>query len=185
MTDLSDNQLSTLRAIAAAGVNYLRAKPKTPVYAQLASKGLIEYNPNDVDEDGKHPYRLTPSGQAHLDGLAPAPVATQEATTMSDAPKFSLGVVSLPTVSRSSAGKSIYPFDKLTTAPEGPNSFFVPTGDRKNPSKSYGSIVSNQNKHAGFKKFTLRTVEDGEPWGHPGEKGVAVFILADEAPAAE
>lgn len=189
--DLTENQFQVLKDIkeGAESGSFQMAKPKTPVHAQLVGKGLIEYNtdPKAADENGKVPFRPTTEGMNYLmenqhpdmnpvaasdemNTAAPAPTAT---------PNFGIATVPMPSVTRG-GGSTKYPVEKLTVG----QSLFVEVGPEiKNPSKKFGSVATNANKrfngeHGGdVRKFTVRTIKDGAPWGEQfaGKSGVAVF----------
>jgi hypothetical protein len=66
-----------------------------------------------------------------------------------------------------------YGFDKLAIG----ESFFVactPDGFKK-----LSSVVSNRKRLLAPKSFVIRRVEDGAPWGKPGEKGAGIWRVAD------
>lgn len=91
----------------------------------------------------------------------------------------------IPAPVRNSA-QSKYPFDTLNNS----QGFFVKEGgDVKDPSKSFGSMVSNANKKYkvpdDYRHFTARTMvldsKHAKMFGHPvGTRGVAVFRLKAE-----
>lgn len=173
--ELSENQTAILVKVKAAQDtgNFDMAKPKTPAYAQLVGKGLIESNPAMADANGKQPFRLTTQGLQYLMENQTSQ-ATETAT-----PDFTIASVPMPSISRGTGATSKYPFDKLANG----QSFFVPAEGRKNLSKTLGSVVGSRNKKAtGNVRFTTRSIEDGAPWGKPGVKGVAIF-RNDEKPA--
>lgn len=171
----------------------------------LLAAGLIEQNPNAdaLDEHNNRQTRATTAG-IEFSQKNPAPaVAASLAPAAKEKPVFAMGVVDIPEIKRGGGEKpSVYPFDELGVKGDGkPNSFFVPaTTDRPEPAKALASTVSGATRrHAvedgtkevtakdgtkkivpnmkATRKFVIRAVEDGAPWGEQfkGVKGAAIY----------
>lgn len=178
--------------------------------ADLVAAGFAEGpNKDIVNPDNKKAfaYRATPAGVAALEddsapvdpaGVPAAAPAADQAPAPTPAPAPAAGAASttanafkvvrgikMPSVTRKEEGDSKYPFALLGHDENGDgDSFFIPAPDKKSPSKSYGSVVSQANKTYGEKKadfrhFTSRTTT-GDNWDTgdgklKGVKGLAVF----------
>jgi hypothetical protein len=182
MTDLKDAvraSLTTLIAATDTAPNYLFAKPAD--MKELVDAGYAEGNPDLKNPNAKTEiaFRVTDAGRAAATG-------TQAATK----PTYVIAKVAMPSIARQNSEGSKYPFASL----EPEQAFFIPS-EAKNASKSFGSLVSAENKKyakndASYRRFTSRTMTgdafdpDGK-LGLKGKKGVGVFRLsaAEEAKA--
>lgn len=151
MSTISANQAKKLAEIveattdAARGFVYMTEKS----VKVLVDAGYAECNKEITDGAGNIAVRATKAGLEY--GTAPA--ATEEGTTTMNteataapaAPRsFAIETgVAIPSIKRSGAAASIYPFDKLEVG----QSFFVPaTDEMPNPGKSLASTVSSASK---------------------------------------
>jgi hypothetical protein len=155
----------------------------------LANLNFAELNPNGPNDQGQIQARATQAGiEAHGEAPAAAPVKTSFAL-VADIP--------LPTSSgRGGRGGETYPFDQLAVG----QSFFVPNTEAKpKAAKSMASTVSSATaryavevpgetrvdrkgntvpKTEETRKFVVRAVEDGAPWGHAGVAGAGIWRTA-------
>jgi hypothetical protein len=149
MSNISANQAKKLAAIAEAtndparGFVYMTEKS----VKVLLDAGLVECNNAMQDGNGNVAVRATKAG---IDALAsPVEPETNEGTEIMDTPAATAAPfaiedgVKIPSIKRSGAAASIYPFDKLAVG----QSFFVPaTEAMPNPGKSLASTVSSASK---------------------------------------
>ena len=150
MSNISANQAKKLAAIAEAtndparGFVYMTEKS----VKVLLDAGLVECNNTMQDGNGNVAVRATKAG---IDAsTSPVEPETNEGTEIMDtlvttaAPSFAIeDGVKIPSIKRSGAAASIYPFDKLAVG----QSFFVPaTEAMPNPGKSLASTVSSASK---------------------------------------
>lgn len=198
--------LALLAAICAAnsgspGYTYVSEADAKP----LLEKGFIEQNPSAdaVNDKGERQTRATDAGIAFSKENPPA--AESAAKEPKAAPVFALATVDVPEIKRGGNEKpSVWPFDKLGVkgnAEGAPNSFFVPsTPDRPDPVKALASTVSGATRKYSVqdgtktvkakdgsektvpnmkaqRKFVIRAVQDGAPWGeqYKGVAGAAIL----------
>lgn len=193
-----------VKATAEHGFLHVDEKEAAP----LVAAGLIEVNPSMKDEVDNVAARAimaqqSNDNQAGANEAAPNTntEGTQAMTAQSPAATpaktgFTIASVALPAAKRGGRQGETYPFDQLEIG----QSFFVPaTADRDNPAKSLASTVTSANERysevvAGefrvnrkgrevpvtkqLRTFSIRSVEDGAPWGHPGVKGAAIGRVA-------
>lgn len=152
MSTISANQAKKLAEIveattdAARGFVYMTEKS----VKVLVDAGYVECNKDITDGAGNIAVRATKAGLEY--GTAPAATEEEGTTTMNTeataataAPRsFAIETgVAIPSIKRSGAAASIYPFDKLEVG----QSFFVPaTDEMPNPGKSLASTVSSASK---------------------------------------
>lgn len=173
----------------------------------LLEKGFVEQNPSPdaLNAANERQTRATAAGIEYSQ-KNPAPAASSaSATAAKEKPVFGMAVVEIPDIKRGGGEKpSVYPFDELGVKGDGkPNSFFVPaTLERPEPAKALASTVSGATRrHAQqstsqpmktvktkngdkevpnmipTRKFVIRAVEDGAPWGEQfkGVAGAAIY----------
>jgi hypothetical protein len=186
--------MTTSAAAVASLTALIAATDTTPGYLFALPKDMKELtdagfalsneeikNPNNAKEIA---FKVTDAGRAAVKGQG------QNASQAGAKPTFAVAKVAMPPIARANAEGSKYPFADL----DNEYGFFIPS-DAKNASKSFGSLVSAENKKyakndASFRRFTSRTMTgdafdpDGK-LGLKGKKGVGVFRLsaADEAKA--
>lgn len=120
----------TLEEIVASGASGLY----TPfsVHAPLIELGLVEINPDLVNEQGEVATRATQKGIQKMSKVEPIP-AISSAFAIEDG-------VPMPTFAARGRRSNMYPFDALNVG----QSFFVPaTVEKPNPAKSLASTVSS------------------------------------------
>lgn len=144
-------------------------------------------NDNQAGANESAPNTINEGTQAMT---AQSPAATPAKTG------FAIASVALPAAKRGGRQGETYPFDQLEIG----QSFFVPaTAERENPAKSLASTVTSANERYSevvdgefrvnrkgrevpvtrqLRTFSIRSVEDGAPWGHPGVKGAAIGRVA-------
>ena len=191
----------TLKDIVEAGDSGMFTFPE--VHASLIERGFVEINPAVVDGEAIA-TRATAAGvdfvnsgafDAKCASVAVAPEEVKKAAPI----VISSVVVGVPVpVSKARTGRtSPFNFDAMEVGA----SIFVPaTEDRLNPWDSLASTVSAQNqKYAvsdpsgatklnkkgetvpvkiNTRTFTIRCIEDGTPWGFPGQKGAGIWRTA-------
>lgn len=191
MKALSKAALSALATLltasdSEAGFGYVASKEATA----LEERGLAELNREMVDGDAIA-ARITDKGRELAN-------AGQEAAKPK--PEVVVGSVvagvEMPAAKRAPGGRQgKFPFDKLEVG----QSFFVANvqGAEKPMSKTMASTVSTanaryaeeipgetrKNRRTGedvpatrqLRKFELRHVEDGGPWGFPGQAGAGIW----------
>jgi hypothetical protein len=183
--------------MSAAGMLYVSQAESLP----LLNQQLVEINANFVDAEGRIATRITQKGieemSKHTQAHAPAIAAVAAIAAING---FAIVDGIEPPVSRRGSGNvgdKKYPFDALKVG----QSFFVPASEQMpEPWKKLGSTVSSATaryavetgetrtnrsgevvpKMKPTRRFVLRKVDDGAPWGHSGKPGAAIFRLADE-----
>lgn len=180
---LNKTHLEILAGIAASTVTHVG---NTKEVQELVKEGLIEVNPEMLDENKNAAVRLTDAGKA----AAPA-----SETKADEKPEVSFVIaanVEMPTIKRGGGGgkrESKYP---LKDIPLGGAIFIVaPEGKKASAmSKQFGSLVSAFNKDNPDKFLTTRTMDDGAQFGpnFAGKSGVGIFhrpVSERPAPKAE
>lgn len=127
----------------------------------------------------------TPWGGADVGGATteaepPAPKAPRKPP--SPMPEVSFAdAVPIPAIARGGVGRPGYGFDRMAV---GSSFFIAQTPDNPNPAKRIASTVSSANERFnsenGYnppRRFTVRRVDDGAPWGHPGVAGAGVWRI--------
>lgn len=176
--------LNAIVEAGAAGTFYPEAKLK-----KLIEAGYVEVNTSVTNENGMA-VRATEAGIAAVQ---------EQSNEAGEASKQDTVVIAkavpMPEAKRGpSAGNSKYPFDTM----EVNDSFFIPaTEETPEPAKKRASTVTSANaryarpcpegrtktNRAGDevpvlvydRKFAIRPVEDGAPWGFPGIAGAGVW----------
>ena len=137
-----------LAEIVAAGANGLFTP--AAVHGPLVEAGLVEINPDMVNEAGEIATRATQKGIESLDSGA---IVVGNATTEANSETAATGTtqkaktmfqiendVPVPAISGRGRGGNVYPFDQLAVG----QSFFVPNSESKpNAAKSLASTVSS------------------------------------------
>lgn len=102
------------------------------------------------------------------------PPSPMPAVTFADA-------VPIPAIARGGVGRPGYGFDRMAV---GSSFFIAQTDENPNPAKRIASTVSSANERFsaenGYnppRRFTVRRVDDGAPWGHPGVAGAGVWRI--------
>lgn len=175
MKDASNKLLAAMAIAMAVPPNYMFVDPKDA--KELVDAGLAEGNGEikNPENEKQIAFRLTEKGQAEAKNTGDKSI-----------PTFVIAAVPRPPVRRSGEdgeGGSKYPFDRL----EPGQAFFIPSPEgMKQPSKSFGSMVSAANKRfresGDFRRFTTRSMT-GDAFSQPGVKGIAVFRLNPEEEA--
>lgn len=173
MKAASTSLLAAIAVAMASPPNYMFADPKDA--KELVDAGLAEGNPEikNPENEKQIAFRLTDKGQAE---------AKNSGNGGNSVPTFVIAAVPRPAVRRlgeDGGGSSKYPFEKL----EPGQAFFIPSPpDMKQPSKSFGSMVSAANKrfrnNEDYRRFTTRSMT-GDAFGQPGVKGIAVFRMTE------
>lgn len=193
--------LSLAGVIAASIAGYTHATAES--VKPFADEGLVEVNTELTNESGTPAVRLTEAGnQLHASHTQPqgdnsgqGASIGQTATSTANSGFNIVADVPLPGGEvRGRAGT--YPFDDLQVN----GSFFVPnTAEKPNAAKSMASTVSSataryatevagetvKNRKGNIvpktietRKFVVRPVKDGAPWGFPGQAGAGVWRTA-------
>lgn len=171
---------------------------------KLVDAALVEGNPG-LSQGDAIAFRATQAGMDEAKVAGPTNGAGENtAPAGHTAPTISSLVASVPVPSIRRGGegsRSVYPFDSM----EAGQSFFVPQTGDKNPAKSLASnittvmkkgatvvagqfrTINRKNRKTGQPEtvqlpvysypriFVTRAVDDGAPWGFPGQKGAAVW----------
>lgn len=206
MAKLTKAQTALLEAIFSAtnagGYEFASGKDQKA----LLDAGLVEANAAITNDQGATATRTTDSGNAFVNELYANQSNQSEGTDVeqitakpsgvAQRPSFSIvGDVAIPNVTRTRTANSLYPFDDLEIG----QSFFVPASeDKPNPAKSLASTVTSANdryahevegeteinrkgetvpKKAFDRRFIVRAVEDGAPWGFAGVAGAGVWRI--------
>lgn len=195
MAKLNKTQLALLTTIVAATADnsfvYAAGKDQTA----LVAAGYVEVNAGMTNEKGETATRATQAG-IEFDAANKQGTTT---VTQSVAQNFAIATgVALPSPVRSRVSQSIYPFEQLEIG----QSFFVPASEEKpNPAKSLASTVTSANDRYAFeiegqteinrkgetvpkkgynRRFVVRAIEDGAPWGYANQAGAAVWRVEPE-----
>lgn len=196
MAKLNKTQVALLEAIFSAtnAGSYEFASGKDQ--KALLDAGLVEANAAITNEAGATATRTTDAGNAYINDLyANGGQAEQEAAKPATASTgFTIAAnVEIPTTTRTRTAKSQYPFDDLAVG----QSFFVPASeDKPNPVKTMASSVTGANERHSYlidgefelnrngeqvpkkgyhRRFVVRKVEDGAPWGQAGVAGAGIW----------
>lgn len=170
------------------GVPYMATPLDMAPYINSPAGQLAECNTEVTDGKGNFAYRATELGvQVHMNDTgqtsnggtpfpppAPAPAPASAAAKQPTAKRSGIVAgIPIPAPVRG-RGANAYGFDTLEIG----ESFFVAaTADRPDPAKGIASTVASAADRMEGRKFIVRSIEDGAPWGdeYKGKAGAAVW----------
>lgn len=175
MTDEQGNKASRSTATGdAAATAYIQAKEAAAAAPAAAPAVGSPFSTSSAAAFGTA-APAAPQAPAAVPAVAPTVPPQAAPAAVAPVPTNFKIAANVPIPEAQRFGKTaVYPFDALQVG----QSFFVAASEKRpNPAKSVASTVNSANKRLAPRNFAVRRVDDGAPWGFPGQHGAGVWRL--------